>query len=59
MRVNFSFSSPPYPPIVIANQTVNIVMHAKILGVIVSKDLKLILHVIPICKKASKRLYGC
>ena len=58
MRVNFSFSSPSYPPIVIDNQTVNIVKHAKILGVIVSNDLKWILHVNAICKKASKRLYA-
>ena len=58
MRVNFSFSSPSYPPIVIDNQTVNIVKHAKLLGVIVSNDLKWILHVNAICKKASKRLYA-
>ena len=58
MRVNFSFSSPSYPPIVIDNQTVNIVKRAKILGVIVSNDLKWILHVNAICKKASKRLYA-
>ena len=47
-----------YPPIVIDNQTVNIVKHAKLLGVIVSNDLKWILHVNAICKKASKRLYA-
>ena len=58
MRVNFSFSSPSYPPIMIDNQTVNIVKHAKLLGVIVSNDLKWILHVNAICKKASKRLYA-
>ena len=57
MRVNFSFSSPSYPPIVIDNQTVNIVKHVKILGVTVSNDLKWILHVNAICKKSSKRLY--
>ena len=57
MRVNFSFSSPSYSPIVIDNQTVNIVKHAKILGVTVSNDLKWILHVNAICKKSSKRLY--
>ena len=58
MSVNFSFSSPSYPPIVIDNQSANIVKHAKILGVIVSSDLKWILHVNAICKKASKRLYA-
>ena len=58
MRVNFSLSSPSYPPIVIDTQTVNIVKHAKILGVIVSNDLNWILHVNAICKKASKHLYA-
>ena len=58
MRVNFSFSSPSYPPIVIDNQTVSIVKHAKLLGVNVSNDLKWNLHVNAICKKASKRLYA-
>ena len=58
MSVNFSFSSPSYPPIVTDNQSANIVKHAKILGVIVSNDLKWILHVNAICKKASKRLYA-
>ena len=54
IRVNFSFSSPSYPPIVI----VSIVKHATLLGVIVSNDLKWNLHVNAICKKASKRLYA-
>jgi hypothetical protein len=58
MRVNFSSSSPSYPPIVINNQTVNIVTHAKLLGVTISNDLKWSLHVNAICKKASKRLYA-
>ena len=57
MRVNFSFSSLSYPPIVIDNQTV-IVKHAKIVVVIVSNDLKWILQVNAICKKASKHLYA-
>jgi hypothetical protein len=59
MRVNFSSSSPSYPPIVINNQTINIVTHAKVLGVTISNDLKWNLHVNAICKiKASKRLYA-
>ena len=57
MRVNFSSSSPSYPPIVINNQTVNIVTHAKLLGVTISNDLKWSLHVNAVFKKASKRLY--
>jgi hypothetical protein len=56
MRVNFSSSSPSYPPIVINNQTVNIVTHANLLGVTISNDLKWNLHVNAVCKKAS---YGC
>ena len=58
MRVNFSSSSLSYPPIVINNQTVNIVTHAKLLGVTISNDLKWNLHVNAVCKKASKRLYA-
>ncbi|MGG6497586.1 UNVERIFIED_CONTAM: DUF1891 domain-containing protein, partial [Bacteroidetes bacterium 56_B9] len=58
MRVNFSLSSPSYPPIVINNQTVSIVKRAKLLGVTISNDLKWNLHVNTICKKASKRLYA-
>jgi hypothetical protein len=44
--------------IVINNQTINIVTHAKLLGVTISSDLKWNLHVNAICKKASKRLYA-
>ena len=58
MRVNFSFGSPSYPPIVINGQTVDIVDHIKLLGVTISNDLKWNLHVDAICKKASKRLYA-
>jgi hypothetical protein len=58
MRVNFSSSSPSYPPIVINNQTVSIVTHAKLLGVTISNDLKWNLYVNTVCKKASKRLYA-
>jgi hypothetical protein len=58
MRVNFSSSSPSYPPIVTNNQTVSIVKHAKLLSVIISNDLKWNLHVNAICKKASKHLYA-
>jgi hypothetical protein len=58
MRVNFSSSSPSYPPIAINNQTVNIVTQAKLLGVTISNDLKWNLHVNSVCKKASKRLYS-
>ena len=58
MRVNFSSSSPSYPPIVINNQIVNIVTHAKLLGITISNDLKWNLHINAVCKKASKHLYA-
>ena len=58
MRVNFSPSSPSFQSIVINNQTINVVKHAKLLGVTISDDLKWNLHVNTICKKASKRLYA-
>ena len=51
------FSSPSYPSIMINNQTVSIVKHAKLLGVTVSNGLKWNLHVNAVCMKASKRLY--
>jgi hypothetical protein len=57
MRVNFSPSFPSYPQIVINNQTVNIVTHAKLLGVTISNDLKWT-YGNAVCKKVSKRLYA-
>jgi hypothetical protein len=45
-------------PIVVNNQTVSIIKHAKLLGVTISNDLKWNLHVNAICKKASERLYA-
>ena len=45
------------PPISIDGHDIVVVPHAKLLGVMISKDLKWIEHVDYICKKASKRLY--
>ena len=46
------------PPSTSIQTFVSIVKHVKLLGVIVSNDLKWNLHVNAICKKASKRLYA-
>ena len=51
-----SDTEPPLP-ITINGHEITLVPHAKLLGVITSKDLKWILHVDYICKKAAKRLY--
>ena len=58
MRVNFSFESPSYSPIVINGQSVDVVNQVKLLDVTISNDLKWNLHVDAISKKASKRLYA-
>ena len=47
-----------FPPITIDGHDIVVVPHAKLLGVMISKDLKWIEHVDYICKKASKRLYA-
>ena len=52
-----SDTEPPLP-ITINGHEITLVPHAKLLGVIISKDLKWILHVDYICKKAAKRLYA-
>jgi hypothetical protein len=44
--------------ITIDGHDIVVVPHAKLLGVMISKDLKWIEHVDYICKKASKRLYA-
>jgi hypothetical protein len=47
-----------FPPITFDGHDIVVVPHAKLLGVMISKDLKWIEHVDYICKKASKRLYA-
>ena len=56
--VNFSTRPPSHSPIVIDGTEVDLVSQAKLLGVVISSDLKWNQHVDAICKKASKRLYA-
>ena len=59
VRVGFSPLDPgALLPITIDGHDIVVVPHAKLLGVMISKDLKWIEHVDYICKKASKRLYA-
>ena len=54
MKLNVS----SFAPITIRGQEVDVVSEAKLLGVVLSDDLKWNRHIDYICKKAAKRLYG-
>jgi hypothetical protein len=58
LRVCFSKLIPSFAPITICGQEVDVVSEAKLLGVVLSDDLKWNRHIDYICKKAAKRLYG-
>ena len=59
IRVCFStYDTEALPPLTIDGCIISVVSHAKLLGLITSKDLKWVLHVDFICKKAAKRLYA-
>ena len=59
IRVCFStYDAEALPPLTIDSCIISVVLHAKLLGLIVSEDLKWVLHVDFICKKAAKRLYA-
>ena len=58
LRVCFSKLIPSFAPITIRGQEVDGVSEAKLLGVVLSDDLKWNRHIDYICKKAVKRLYG-
>jgi hypothetical protein len=58
LRVCFSKLIPSFAPITIRGQEVDVVSEAKLLGVVLSDDLKWNRHIDYICKKAAKRLYG-
>lgn len=58
LRVSFSFQSPLYAPIIINDRVIDTVSEAKLLGVVISSDLKWNSHVDYVHKKAAKRLYG-
>ena len=58
LRVCFSNLAPSNAPITIRGQDVDVDSEAKLLGVVISDDLKWNHHIDYICKKAAKRLYG-
>ena len=58
LRVCFSFQSPSYAPIIIGDRVIDTVSEAKLMGVVISSDLKWNSHVGYVYKKAAKRLYG-
>jgi hypothetical protein len=58
LRVGFSKLIPSFAPITICGQEVDVVSEAKLLGVVLSDDLKWNRHIDYICKKAAKCLYG-
>ena len=58
LRVCFSNLIPSFAPITIRGQEVDVVSEAKLLGVVLSDDLKWNRQIDYICKKAAKRLYG-
>ena len=57
MTITFSRSNSAFDPITINNKNCELVSSAKLLGLIVSNDLKWNAHVESICKKIAKRLY--
>ena len=57
IRVCFStYDAKALPPLTIDGCIISVVSHAKLLGLIISEDLKWVLHTDFICKKAAKRL---
>ena len=59
MRVPFStYDTEALPLLTIDGCIIFVVSHAKLLGQIISDDLKWVLHADFICKKAAKRLYA-
>ena len=58
VRVCFStYDAEALPPLTIDGCIISVVSHAKLLGLIILKVLKWVLHADFICKKAAKRLY--
>ena len=59
IRVCFStYDTAALPPLIVDGCNISVVSHAKLLGLIISEDLKWVLHVDFICKKAAKRLHA-
>ena len=57
LRISFSRSGSPVDHITINDKQIEVVSSAKLLGVVVSDNLKWNAHVESICKKAATRLY--
>lgn len=57
LRFSFQQVKDTFNPLMVGDNLLDVVSHAKILGVIISNDLKWNLHVDNIIKKASKKLY--
>ena len=57
MRISFTKSEKDFPPLMINNNPLEVVPHAKILGLNVSNNLRWNYHVNELVKKSSKRLY--
>ena len=57
LRISFSSSASTVDPITINDKQIEVVSSAKLLGVLVSDDLKWNVHVNHICKKTATRLY--
>ena len=57
LRISFSSSPSTVVPITINDKQIEVVSSAKLLGVLVSDDLKWNVHVNHICKKTATRLY--
>ena len=55
-RVDFSKPCRSFQPILINNKSIDVVPSVKLLGLIISEDLKWNQHVMDICKKVSSRL---
>ena len=53
-----SYDTEALPPLTIDGCIISVVSHAKLLGLIISKDLEWVLHTDFICKKAAKHLYA-
>ena len=54
----FFVPSPSYAPIIIGDRLIDTVSEAKLLGVVISSDLKWNSHINYVYKKEAKRLYG-
>ena len=57
MRISFTKSEKDFPHVMINNAPLEVVPHAKILGLNVSDNLKWNYHISELVKKSSKRLY--